>query len=199
MAKSDLKRASGSLAVETISDFDAIYYRYHTAVYANIFKMVKQSQAAEDILQEVFFSLWKNREKIMADGVGGWLFVVSYNKAATYLKTSLRHSFLYLHDVDSIEDLSSDDASADAPYQKQLTVIEDALRHLPARKKEVFLLHYFEGRSHEEIASLLGISANSVKDYLKQAGSFIRKYAYRNSGAVVGVTISLMIVGPAMS
>jgi len=199
MAKFDQKKpVSGPLAVETIADFDSIYYRYHEAVYANIFKMVRQPEAAEDILQEVFFSLWKNREKIMADRAGGWLFVVSYNKAATYLKARLQHSFLHLDDTAPLADEPSGDA-ADAPYQEQLAVIEDALRHLPARKKEVFHLHYFEGRSHEEIASLLGISTNSVKDYLKQASSFIRKYIYRNPDAAVGVAISLIILGPAVS
>ncbi|GGB04785.1 RNA polymerase sigma factor [Puia dinghuensis] len=189
-----MQAVNTSLAVETIADFDAVYHSYQQAVYANIFKMVRHPQSAEDILQEVFLSLWKNKDKVTADRVAGWLFVVSYNKAATYLRHRLKLSLVRLDDPAHIENIATDDASPDTLYQAQLSLIEDALQHLPARKKEAFHLHYFEGRSYEEIASLLGISIGSVKDYIKQAGIFIRKYTNRNYDAAITATISLLLL-----
>jgi RNA polymerase sigma-70 factor (ECF subfamily) len=44
--------------------FDRIYDQYHQVIYANIFKLIKSEAIAEDILQDVFFSLWENRMKI---------------------------------------------------------------------------------------------------------------------------------------
>ena len=166
------------LAVENISDFDAIYRQHHRAVYANICKMVKQAESAEDLLQEVFLALWQNRQKITADKAAGWLFVVSYNKAVSYLKNRIRHSFVQLEDLALAEKETRSDPSQEV-YQLQLSLIEDAIQHLPERKKEAFRLHFFEGRSYEEIATLLDISINPVKDYIKQSAGFIRKYTDR--------------------
>ncbi len=180
------------LAVESVADFDAIYNQYHRAVYANILKMVKQPETAEDILQEVFFTLWKSREKIYADKVAGWLFVVSYNKAATHLKKLLRLSFVELAEETIIEEAQEDPTRE--IYQEQLSLIENAIRHLPERKKEVLQLHYFEGRSHEEIAASLGISITSVKDYLKQSAGFIRKHTRGNyDGSLAAVASALLV------
>ena len=79
----------------SIAAFDAFYHQYNQVVYANIIKMVKQPEAAEDLLQEVFLALWQNRHKLRQDrSVAGWLFVVSYNKAATYLKQQLKSAIV---------------------------------------------------------------------------------------------------------
>ncbi len=60
-------------AVE-LAQFDAAYHQFHQAVYANICKMVCEPQMAEDILQEVFLSLWEHRHSVDLQNAGGWLF-----------------------------------------------------------------------------------------------------------------------------
>ena len=62
------------------SAFDSIYYRYHQAVRANIFKIVRDPEMTDDILQEVFISLWDRRTTFVNyKKISGWLFVSSYN------------------------------------------------------------------------------------------------------------------------
>lgn len=187
-----------SLAVENISDFDAIYKEYHQAVYANIRKMVGQVESAEDILQEVFLTLWKNRLKVNKEKVGGWLFVVSYNKAASFLKSQLRLSFIQLEDIAMADKAAEEDLSQEV-YQLQLSLIEKAIQYLPERKKEVFRLHFFEGRSHEEIATLLGISIPSVKDYIKQSMGIIRQHTSRHYDGSLTAMTSLLLVFSCLS
>lgn len=160
-----------------LEHFDRLYHTYHQAVYANIFKMVSHAPCAEDILQEVFMSLWENRQQLDPDKVAGWLFVVSYNKAASYLQRKLKESTLLVADDESLTgNLSGNDAPDEALFQWRLSAVEEAINHLPARKKEVFRLCRFEGKSHDEVAEQLGISELSVKDYLKQSTQFIRQY-----------------------
>lgn len=178
-----------------LEQFDRLYHTYHQAVYANIFKMVSHSPCAEDILQEVFLALWENRRSLDAGKVAGWLFVVSYNKSATYLKRKLKESsWLGTGDVALAGDLAVADAPDEALFQLRLSAVEEAINHLPARKKEVFRLCRFEGKSYDEVAELLGISVLSVKDYLKQSTQFIRKYVSNHYPHFEVTSLSLLLL-----
>jgi len=67
-----------------ISAFNTLYWDYHGPVYANALKLTRDSSIAEDIVQEVFVTLWEKRHTIdPKQDVAGWLFVVSHNKAKT--------------------------------------------------------------------------------------------------------------------
>lgn len=174
--------------------FDSLYHRYHQAVYANIFKMVHQPQAAEDILQEVFLALWTNRRKLNTEQVAGWLFVVSYNKAASCLKKKLREAAILVNNEALPEPAISPASTDDDLYDIRLSIVEEAIGHLPARKKEVFRLCRFEGKSYDEAAALLGISAVSVRDYLKQSSQFIKKYVSRHYPHIEAAALSLWMI-----
>ncbi len=157
--------------------FEALYHRYKQPVYANIRKMVPDPDAAEDLLQETFIALWENRTAIdPIKGAGGWLFVVSYNKAASFLKRKLREAAILEPETDLAELAVADELGDEELYTTQLALVEEAVAHLPARKQAVFRLCRFEGKSAEEVAAATGISAASVRDYLKQSTRFIREY-----------------------
>ncbi|MFT3825330.1 MAG: sigma-70 family RNA polymerase sigma factor [Chitinophagaceae bacterium] len=174
--------------------FDGLYRRYHQAVYANICKMVHEPQAAEDILQEVFLALWENRQKLDAGQVAGWLFVVSYNKAATFLKKKLKEPAVLLHTEELPEPFVSSESTDEDLYHLKLSIVEEAVSHLPARKKEVFRLCRFEGKSYDEVATLLGISVVSVRDYLKQSTQFIKKYVSLHYPHFEATALTLLVV-----
>ena len=166
-----------ALALGQRSAFEALYHRYKQPVYANIRKMVPDPDAAEDLLQETFIALWENRQAIdPAKGASGWLFVVSYNKAASYLKKKLREAAILEPETDLAELAVADELADEELYTNQLALVEEAVAHLPARKQAVFRLCRFEGKSAEEVAAATGISVASVKDYLKQSTRFIRDY-----------------------
>jgi RNA polymerase sigma-70 factor (ECF subfamily) len=155
--------------------------------------MVSRQECAEDLLQEVFLSLWENRKDLDLEKVAGWLFVVSYNKAATYLKKKLKEGALLVPATALSDDIVSPEQPDEQLYQLRLSVVEEAINHLPARKKEVFRLCRFEGRSYDEVAALLGISVVSVKDYLKQSTQFIKKYISRHYPHFEATTMSLLL------
>jgi len=168
-----------ALALGQRPAFEALYHRYKQPVYANIRKMVPDPDAAEDLLQETFIALWENRHAIdPAKGAGGWLFVVSYNKAASYLKKKLREAAILEPETDLAELAIADEPADEELAGLQLALVEEAVRHLPARKQTVFRLCRFEGKSAEEVAAATGISVASVKDYLKQSTRFIREYIH---------------------
>ncbi|HVK46701.1 MAG TPA: sigma-70 family RNA polymerase sigma factor [Pseudobacter sp.] len=163
-----------------LEQFDACYARFHQAVYANICKLVAEAQMAEDILQDVFLSFWENRRTVDMSNAGGWLFVVSYNKSMTFLKKKLRDTSVLLPDTEYLSAVSEEQPVDEVLFQLRLSMVEEAVDHLPPRKKEVFRLCRYDGKSADEVAELLGISVFSVKDYLKQSTQFIRQYISRH-------------------
>ena len=87
-----------------------------------------------------------------------------------------------------------DEPLSEERFDFQLSMVEAAVSQLPDRKKEVFRLCRYEGKSYEEAARILGISVNSVKDYLKQSTRFIKEYiAEHNTEMAVSISSLLFI------
>ena len=59
-----------------LQSFNALYYKYYPSVFANICRLIKKQEDAEEILQDVFVSLWDKRATLNPDlSIGGWLMV----------------------------------------------------------------------------------------------------------------------------
>jgi len=156
--------------------FENYYQKYSQAVYANIRKLVGDPELAQDLLQDVFVSLWENWGKVDMERVANWLFVVSYNKSVTCLKKRLRERTEVSDEINFSEELLEETTFDEDLYSFKLSLLEEAIEKLPTRKRQVFRLCRMEGRSADEVAEILGISAVSVKDYLKQATRSIKNY-----------------------
>jgi len=184
-----------ALARGKIRAFDALYRQYQQPVYANVLKMVKDVAAAEDLLQEVFIAFWEHRRAFdPRRPVGGWLFVVSHHKAASYLRKRLREAAALSAALAPDDPAAEQGTAADAErFVQQWALVEAAVEHLPARQQRVFRLCRFEGHSAEEAAALVGVSVASVKDYLKQATIAIRgRVRGKGRGAVVSGLLLLV-------
>lgn len=168
------------LVADDVSAFDALYWKYHQAVYRNIFKFVKEPIATEDILQEVFARLWEKRKDINAgQSVAGWLFVISFNLSVDYVRKKLRehtfHKELYNLNIET-----SNWEDNPGAYEEQYRLLEDALSQLSPKKQKIVTLCKLEGKTYDEVAEELKISRNTVKEHLSIAMSRINEYVQKN-------------------
>lgn len=177
--------------------FKALYRQYHQAVFANISRLVKPLPAAEDLLQEVFLALWESRHKLTPQhNVAGWLFTASLYKSSAYLRKSIRENLSPLHE--SLNEAGEGEAGQrgsgeretaenEIAYEEKLTAIQAAIELLPPRKKMAFLLCRLEGKTYAEAAEQLGVSVESVKDYVKTASRFVKDHVITHYPALMGV------------
>ena len=162
-----------------ISAFNTLYWKYHTAIYANALKLIKDTSIAEDIVQDVFVTLWEKRHTIdPAQDIGGWLFVVSQHKTIDQLKRKLRQA-LAEKILQSI--LEEPDALNEDITEEQLWTIEKAVDQLSPQKRKVFELCKMQRRTYEKAAEELHISKYTVKEYLSEAIISIKKYIGQHS------------------
>jgi RNA polymerase sigma factor (sigma-70 family) len=151
------------MAEGDMNSFDAIYWKYYKAVHGNILKLVQDNASAEDILQDVFLSLWENREKIdAARSLAGWLFVTSYNRSMTFLKRRLREKITPVLHAEDLVEIPIGQPLAEI----RLKELERAINTLSPQKQKVFYMCKLKGLSYEETADLMKISRHTVKEYL---------------------------------
>ena len=162
------------LRQDDINAFNSLYWEYHGAVYANALKLIRDSAIAEDIVQEVFVTLWEKRHKIdPQQDIAGWLFVVSHHKTIDQLKRRLRHALAEKILQEVIEGSNAIEADL---TEEQLVVIEKAVDQLSPQKRKVFELCKMQRRTYEKAAEELHISKYTVKEYLSEAMMSIKKY-----------------------
>ena len=160
---------------DDINAFNTLYWEYHAAVYANALKLIKDPVIAEDIVQEVFVTVWGKRHTIDPElDFAGWLFVISYHKTVDQLKRKLKDALAHKKISISIEDHSIL-VNADLK-EEQLTAIEKAMDQLSPQKRKVVELCKVQGRTYKKAAEELHISKYTVKEYLSEALVSIRKY-----------------------
>ena len=160
---------------DDIDAFNTLYWQYHAAVYANALKLIKDPTIAEDVVQDVFVTLWGKRHAIDPEqDLEGWLFVVSHHKTIDQLKRKLKQALVQKklsvsregHSIIVNTDLK----------EEQLTAIEQAMDQLSPQKRKVFELCKVQGRTYQKAAEELHISKYTVKEYLSEAIISIKKY-----------------------
>ena len=160
---------------DDINAFNTLYWEYHAAVYANALRLIKDPVIAEDIVQEVFVTLWSKRHSIDPEqDLAGWLFVISHHKTVDQLKRKLKQS-LVQKDLVVLREDHSIIVNTDLK-EEQLNAIEEAVDRLSPQKRKVFELCKVQGRTYKKAAEELQISKYTVKEYLSEALVSIKKY-----------------------
>ena len=154
--------------------FNELYRKYHSAIFYNILKLTRDTIVSEDILQEVFITLWEKRHELnIQQGISGWLFVVSYNKSISYLKRKLKESLARTALQQNIENTTDAENSF---TNTQMSILEKAIEQLSPQKRRVFELCKLQRKTYAEAADELQISKHTVKEYLSGAVISIKNY-----------------------
>ena len=160
---------------DDINAFNTLYWEFHAAVYANAVKLIKDPPIAEDIVQEVFVTVWSKRHTIDPEqDIAGWLFVISHHKTIDQLKRKLKQT-LAQKNLSVFTADHSIIVNADLK-EEQLNAIEEAMDQLSPQKRKVFELCKVQGRTYKKAAEELHISKYTVKEYLSDALVSIKKY-----------------------
>jgi len=149
----------------------AVYDRYGRIAFALIYRAVRDSAVAEDLVQDTFLRVW-NRAASFDPGrgtLGAWITTVARNRAIDYLRSTDARMAAGATDLEDLE----------APTDTALAVdrslhLEAALRKLTPGQREVIRLAYYEGLSQSEMASRLKQPLGTVKTWVRTALSVLR-------------------------
>jgi len=174
------KSLARRLVAGDMAAFNEIYHLYFHPVYNNAVKITRDAAIAEDILQEVFITLWEKRPSIDPEkSLAGWLFVLCYNRSINILRRRLRESLIYKQLPQPPESSHEEEIR----FGVQWSILENAMSRLSPQRRRVFELCKLQGKTYEEAAMELHISKYTVKEYLSAALVSIKEYTLHHPGA----------------
>jgi RNA polymerase sigma-70 factor (ECF subfamily) len=165
------------LAADSSRAFEVLFERYSDAVYNGAFRRTASWSAAEDIAENVFLELWRQRHRIVAyhGSVRPWLLGVAANQSRRWWRENTRKTRAVerLGRRDSDRDVSSDElanlVAARVDDERRMGALLEAVRRLPAPQQDVLTLWVWEQLSYEEIAVALDLRVGTVKSRLNRA------------------------------
>lgn len=147
---------------------EILYDRYSGYVYALTLKMMGSTREAEEITQDVFWQLWKNR--IQYDPERGrfstWLFAITRNRCLDRLRSMQRKPHIQSL-VEHSPEPQKQDVEENIYAAERRQIVQQALNLLPDPQRQALELAYYQGMTHSEIAGQLEVPLGTVKSRIK--------------------------------
>ena len=152
----------------------ALYDRYACMISSVLQRILRDNQASEEILQDIFFQLWNTASRFDATrgSLPAWLLVIARNRAISRLR---RHNPAAGDELLEAMSTSPLNLESSAAQQQLLERVQASLENLPKEQRAAIELAYFEGLTHTEIAARTGDPLGTVKTRLRSALETLRR------------------------
>jgi RNA polymerase sigma-70 factor (ECF subfamily) len=140
----------------------ALFARHHVRVYRFALRLVRDEQAAEDLISEVFLAVWRHAAKFEGRSAAStWLLAIARFKALSALR---RTSDAQLDEAAAAATADrADDPEVTIRKKQQGEILRDCLTRLSPDHRETIDLVYYQGMGISEVAAIVGIPENTVK------------------------------------
>lgn len=152
----------------------ALYDRYAGVVYSVAWRVLRDAEAAEEILQDIFYQLWRTAANFdpARGSLAGWLLVTARNRAISHLRRRTLAPQQNLTEQAVVFPFNLESA---AMRNQLMTKVKGALAQLSSEQRQALELAYFEGLTHSEIAARTGEPLGTVKTRLRAAVEALRR------------------------
>lgn len=166
--------------------FDTIFRRYVNKVYRQVFRLVGNDAETEEIVQEVFLTVYQKCQSFRGDSAfSTWLYSLATNACLTRLRRRRRSreisldAFLPRYRTDGHHQVRpvfnwADEVECRLEKDELHELLQQAINQLPPMEKAVIVLSDVEGVPDREIGETLGLSIPAVKARLHRARLFLR-------------------------
>lgn len=164
--------------------FSKLYDFFYPSLLQYVVSKVNVQSSAEDILHDLFLSVWMNRSKIQAiESLPAYLYSSCRYLSIEYIrKTSVWNSNQESSDLDLAD---TETPLEDRLYFRYLLDMVNAeVERLPEKCREIFKLSREQSKSNKEIAASLGISESTVQNQINKALKRLR-YITKNMGLLL--------------
>lgn len=168
--------------------FEQLYRNYSVRILKKLIALLKDEETAKEILQDVYMKVWEKREMLDPElSFRSFLFRIAENMVVDFFRkvASDRKMMDHLIAVSTEHYYDEDQIVAAA----QTDALQAAIDALPEQRRKIFVLCKLEGKSYEEVAGLLGITAGTVNDHMVKAMRSLRNHFGRN-GMALGLLVS---------
>jgi RNA polymerase sigma-70 factor, ECF subfamily len=149
-----------------------IYDRYSSLVYSIALRVLGDTGAAEDIMQNVFMQLWRNPEAFdtRRGSLPAWLVVITRHRAIDQLRKRRPET-----DISDVAISTNPDLAHDTDRRRSLDKVREVLAGMPQAQRSDLEMAFFEGLTHSEIAARTGEPVGTIKTRIRTGLVVLRR------------------------
>ncbi|MBL0745785.1 RNA polymerase sigma factor [Chryseolinea lacunae] len=155
--------------------YSIIFKQYWKTLYHQAYCKVQSHELAEEIVQELFLTLWEKRSTLLISNLLHYLRTALRNKCIDHIRATLvkdKYWRYYKQFIPRQADATQEMVS----YNNLAEALETGLSRLPEKTKAVFALSRFEGRSIAEVAKVVRLSEKAVEYHLTKSLKILKVY-----------------------
>ncbi|MDR2816813.1 MAG: RNA polymerase sigma-70 factor [Proteiniphilum sp.] len=174
--------------------FEELYIRYKKKLHSFCCFLLKSANVAEDVVQEVFMTVWHNREKINThQSFSSYLYTITRNKALNELRSER-----FTERLDEISEgqqlfFSEDNPEAIVILKEYEILLQQAIDLLPEEKRRIYRMSREDGLTYKDIGECLGISPHTVQAHISSSVQFIRSYFLQHANVSLLAFSSILL------
>ena len=152
--------------------FEGLFREHYKPLCAFACQYLREGDKAQDLVQDLFFRLWQDREKIQVTmSIKAYLFASVRNRCLNAIAAQGR--------VRSLDEETDDQSQEEAVTEEERTLrlgrVQAAIEALPEERGKIFRLSRYEGLKYQEIADRLGLSVKTVENQMGKALKTLRE------------------------
>jgi RNA polymerase sigma-70 factor (family 1) len=149
--------------------FESLFRSSYVSLVRYAMKIIRDHDSAEEIVQELFFRLWQDKEKLKIESsLNGYLFRSVHNRCLHYIDHA-RVIDRHAEEVSHNQPESAENPSEILLHKELQERIAGVLEKLPERCGKIFCMSRFEGLKYTEIAEKLAVSVKTVESNMGRA------------------------------
>ena len=155
--------------------FSILFQRYSSRIYSSSYSYIKDQAACEQIVHDVFLTIWTNRKTLEIRSVNAYLTSAARYRAYKHIAANKIIPISYEEDLENFS--TNNDVNKgynNIAYLELEAELNSHLKSLPKRCHEIFIMSRRQLLSNAEIALKLGISKRSVENQITQALKHLR-------------------------
>ena len=159
--------------------FDELYRRYAHLIYGMSYKFVQDRATAQSILNDTFLQIKKIDVEVC--NIGGWLQKVARNKCLDYVRQNNTQPIVVELDTNNEESFKNDInfvQNSDSERLISNELISSVLKEINSLEKntrDCALLRFLDDHKYKEIAEILSLTEQEVRNHIKKARYILRK------------------------
>lgn len=155
--------------------FNRLFYKYEKQLYAFSLSILPSVEDAEEVVQEVFYKIWKNRH-LLDEQLSFKAFIFTMAKNHLYNLLSKRVSeTTYKQYYLRTTSLLAEDTEEICHFHELKSIIQQMVNKMPHKRKQVFMMSRFQGLTNREIATQLNLSLSTVENHINKSLKTIKQ------------------------
>jgi len=168
-----------------------LFDQHYTKLVHYALKITSDAESSEEMVQDVFVSVWNNRKKLEVKSFYAYLSRAVRNKCITYVQSAMKHQ---KESIENVMYASKDnDSQQDMEFDELADALKEAENLLPKQTRLVFSLSRHSEMTYNEISKELDISVKTVEYHISKAFKLMREFIVSRGFEIAFVTLMTLL------